>query len=121
MVLAAGGTEGGPDNKHNGADQWLIVTEGTGAAIINGRKLSLKAGTMVLIEAGDRHEIRNTGRGLLKTVNVYLPRPMTARAKNYRRGRGDRWVRQTPNGARCQAVARRSGREPKKAVAGKSE
>jgi mannose-6-phosphate isomerase-like protein (cupin superfamily) len=47
MVLAAGGKEGGPDNKHGGADQWLIVTEGTGAAIINGRKVALKAGTMV--------------------------------------------------------------------------
>jgi mannose-6-phosphate isomerase-like protein (cupin superfamily) len=49
-----------------------VVTEDTGAAIINGRKLALKAGTLVL-EAGDTHEIRNTGRGLLKTVNVYLP------------------------------------------------
>jgi mannose-6-phosphate isomerase-like protein (cupin superfamily) len=46
---------------------------GDGAAIINGRKLSLKVGTMVLVEAGDTHEIRNTGRSLLKTVNIYLP------------------------------------------------
>lgn len=73
MVLAPGGCEGGPDNRHKGADQWLMVVEGAGAAIINGRKLALKAGTLVLIEAGDTHEIRNTGRGLLKTVNVYLP------------------------------------------------
>lgn len=28
---------------------------------------------MALIEAGDRHEIRNTGRTLLKTVSVYVP------------------------------------------------
>jgi hypothetical protein len=28
---------------------------------------------MVLIEAGDRHESRNTGRSLLKTVSVYVP------------------------------------------------
>jgi hypothetical protein len=26
-----------------------------------------------LIEAGDAHEIRNTGRSLLKTVNIHLP------------------------------------------------
>jgi hypothetical protein len=26
-----------------------------------------------LIEAGDTHEIRNTGRTLLKTVSVYVP------------------------------------------------
>lgn len=73
MVLAAGDTEGGTDNRHRGADQWLIVTEGTGAAIVNGRNVALKAGSMVLIEAGDTHEIRNTGRGLLKTVSVYIP------------------------------------------------
>ena len=35
--------------------------------------MRLKAGTIVLIEAGDRHEIRNTGRTLLKTVSVYVP------------------------------------------------
>lgn len=73
MVLGPGDSEGGPDNRHRGADQWLLVTEGTGAAIINGRKIALKTGTVVLIEMGDTHEIRNTGRGLLKTVSVYLP------------------------------------------------
>ena len=69
MVLPAGGKEGGPDNNHRGADQWLFVVEGTGTAIINGHKKSLKAGTMVLIEASDHHEIHNTGRSLLKTVS----------------------------------------------------
>ena len=71
MVLARGGREGGADNRHAGADQWLVVLEGTGSATINGRKLGLKPGRIVLI--GDRHEIRNTGRGLLKTVSIYLP------------------------------------------------
>jgi mannose-6-phosphate isomerase-like protein (cupin superfamily) len=33
----------------------------------------LKAGSLVLIERGDRHEIRNTGRTLLKTLNIYVP------------------------------------------------
>jgi len=73
MVLAPGASEGGPDNFHRGADQWLYVVEGTGAAIINGHRKGLKAGTLLLIEAGDRHEIRNTGRTALKTVNVYVP------------------------------------------------
>jgi mannose-6-phosphate isomerase-like protein (cupin superfamily) len=26
-----------------------------------------------LIERGDRHEVRNTGRGQLRTLNVYVP------------------------------------------------
>jgi mannose-6-phosphate isomerase-like protein (cupin superfamily) len=73
MVVAPGGKEGGPGNLHRGADQWLLVVEGTGLAIINGHKTSLRSGTIVLIEAGDRHEIRNTGRSLLKTVSVYVP------------------------------------------------
>jgi mannose-6-phosphate isomerase-like protein (cupin superfamily) len=73
MVLAPGSHEGGPDNHHRGADQWLLVTQGTGAAIVNGRKLALKAGSLLLIEAGDTHEIRNTGRSLLKTVSIYVP------------------------------------------------
>lgn len=73
MVLPPGSSEGGADNRHGGADQWLYVTEGTGAAIVNGHKIELQAGSLVLIEAGDRHEIRNTGRGLLKTINIYLP------------------------------------------------
>jgi mannose-6-phosphate isomerase-like protein (cupin superfamily) len=73
MVLGPGASEGGADNRHRGADQWLSVVEGTGVAVINRRKLPLKPGTLVLIEAGDAHEIRNTGRGLLKTVNIYLP------------------------------------------------
>jgi mannose-6-phosphate isomerase-like protein (cupin superfamily) len=73
LVLAVGGREGGPDNNHRGADQWLFIVEGKGTAIINGHKTSLKPGKMVLIEAGDRHEIRNTGRSLLKTVSIYAP------------------------------------------------
>ena len=73
MALGPGGTEGGPKNRHHGADQWLFVMEGSGAAFINGRKVPLARGTLVLIEKGDTHEIRNTGKSLLKTVNIYLP------------------------------------------------
>jgi mannose-6-phosphate isomerase-like protein (cupin superfamily) len=88
MVLAPGGKEGGPDNFHRGADQWLYVVEGTGAAIINGHRKGLKAGTMLLIEAGDRHEIRNTGRTLLKTVNVYVPPAYRDEDNEFPAGRG---------------------------------
>jgi mannose-6-phosphate isomerase-like protein (cupin superfamily) len=73
MVLAVGGKEGGSDNRHQGADQWLYVVEGSGVAVINNHKTSLKPGKIILIEAGDRHEIRNTGRSLLKTVSIYVP------------------------------------------------
>ena len=73
MTLEVGETEGGPDNRHRGADQWLFVESGVGVAIVNGQQVRLKAGALVLIERGDRHEIRNTGRTLLKTLNIYVP------------------------------------------------
>jgi len=34
MVIAPGDSEGGPDNRHRGADQWLYVVSGTGLAIV---------------------------------------------------------------------------------------
>jgi mannose-6-phosphate isomerase-like protein (cupin superfamily) len=73
MTLGPGDCEGGPDNRHRGADQWLFVEAGTGQAIINGRRIPLKAGALVLIERGDRHEVRNTGRTPLRTLNIYVP------------------------------------------------
>ena len=73
MVLAPGASEGSTGNRHRGADQWLYVIEGKGAAIVNRRRIPIVAGTLLLIERGDRHEIRNTGRRLLKTLNFYVP------------------------------------------------
>lgn len=73
MVIAPGDCEGGPDNRHRGADQWLFVISGSGEAILGGRKNKLKAETLVLIERGTTHEIRNTGRTPLVTLNVYVP------------------------------------------------
>lgn len=73
MVIAPGGSEGGPDNRHRGADQWLFVVAGTGVAIVDGRRLRLKSGSLIAIERGERHEIRNTGRSPLKTLNFYSP------------------------------------------------
>ncbi|MEI2455357.1 cupin domain-containing protein [Lysobacter firmicutimachus] len=73
MVIAPGDSEGGPDNRHRGADQWLYVVSGTGVAIVEGVRRTLRAGSLIAIERGERHEIRNTGRSLLKTVNFYTP------------------------------------------------
>jgi mannose-6-phosphate isomerase-like protein (cupin superfamily) len=73
MVLAPGDAEGDPKNRHRGADQWLFVLEGRGTARVNGRRLALEPGSLLLIERGDRHEIRSEGRGPLRTLNVYVP------------------------------------------------
>jgi mannose-6-phosphate isomerase-like protein (cupin superfamily) len=73
MVLAPGGSTGGPDNRHRGSDQWLYVVSGTGVATVEGEQHSLRAGTLLLIEHGETHEIRVTGAQPLSTVNFYSP------------------------------------------------
>jgi mannose-6-phosphate isomerase-like protein (cupin superfamily) len=73
MVIPPGEAEGGPGNRHRGADQYLYVVAGTGSAVVNGRRHALSPGTLLLIEPGDRHEVRNTGRQPLRTLNLYVP------------------------------------------------
>lgn len=73
MVLRPGQSTGGDDNVHPGSDQWLYVASGSGAALVDGRRVTLDAGTLLLIEAGETHEIRNEGTEPLVTVNVYAP------------------------------------------------
>lgn len=73
MVLKPGQATGGEDNVHTHSDQWLYVIAGTGEATIEGRAVALETGHLLLIEAGERHEIRNTGGQPLVTVNVYAP------------------------------------------------
>ena len=73
MVIAPGGSEGGTDNRHRGADQWLFVVSGSGVATVEGKRVPLRAGKLLVIEKGERHDVRNTGRTLLKTLNFYYP------------------------------------------------
>jgi mannose-6-phosphate isomerase-like protein (cupin superfamily) len=78
MTLAPGDSEGGPDNRHQGADQWLYVVSGEGVAVIDGEEHALRPGVVVLIEPGEAHEIRNTGDAHLQTLNFYDPPAYTA-------------------------------------------
>jgi mannose-6-phosphate isomerase-like protein (cupin superfamily) len=87
MVLPPGDAEGSPDNRHRGADQWLYVVSGTGTALVNGKRMKIKAGTLMLIEQKDRHEIRNAGRAPLRTLNIYVPPAYTKGGDPLPRGR----------------------------------
>ena len=73
MVIAPGEAEGDPQNRHRGADQWLYIVSGSGSALVNGPRYALRQGTLMLIERGDKHQIRNSGRTLLRTLNFYVP------------------------------------------------
>ncbi len=50
MVIPPAKAEGGPENRHRGSDQWLLVVAGSGVAKIKGKRYPLKAGSLLLIE-----------------------------------------------------------------------
>lgn len=72
LVLEPGQSVGGPDNTHEG-DQWLLVLSGTGTATVSGEEAELREGTLVLIAAGEPHQVKNTGGAPLKTLSFYAP------------------------------------------------
>ena len=87
MVLVPGDSEGSPDNRHRGADQWLYVISGHGSALVNGKRMAIGAGTLMLIQPKDRHEIRALGKEPLRTLNIYVPPAYTKAGDPLPRGR----------------------------------
>lgn len=89
MTLEAGDGIGGPENRHRGADQWLYVVAGEGAAVVDGKSADLRPGTLLLIEQGEWHEIRNTGDEPLRTVTFYVPPAYNADGEPLPRGEAE--------------------------------
>ncbi len=54
-------------------DQFFRVEQGTGEAVLDGHRTLIKAGFAVVVPAGTRHNIINTGREPLKLYTVYSP------------------------------------------------
>lgn len=73
MALPPGGSTGGPDNRHDSADQWVFVVSGTGSATVDDAEYELSPGTLLLIEAGEAHELRSAPDEQLATLNIYAP------------------------------------------------
>lgn len=73
MALAPGTSTGGPDNRHPESDQWVYVISGDGSAVVEGTERELGAGSLLLIEAGEAHEIRSAPDRSLQTLSIYAP------------------------------------------------
>ena len=54
-------------------DQFFRVEEGTGEAVLDGVRTVISAGFAVLVPAGAKHNIVNTGSGPLKLYTLYAP------------------------------------------------
>lgn len=74
MTLAPGESSSeSSDNEHAWAEQWLYVVSGEGVARSGKKTVKLAVGSLVLIEKAEPHEIENTGKVPLVTLNVYAP------------------------------------------------
>ena len=54
-------------------DQFFRVEEGSGEAVLDGARTALRAGFAVVVPAGTRHNITNTGTVPLKLYTLYAP------------------------------------------------
>src|SRR5512132_2789346 len=54
-------------------DQFFRVEEGAGEAILDGVRTAIEAGFAVLVPAGTKHNIINTGDAPLKLYTLYAP------------------------------------------------
>ena len=54
-------------------DQFFRVEEGTGEAVLEGVRTKIQAGFAVLVPAGAKHNIINTGAVPLKLYTLYAP------------------------------------------------
>jgi mannose-6-phosphate isomerase-like protein (cupin superfamily) len=61
------------DEVHDDRDQFFRVEAGEGELVIDGATRPVKADFAMIVPAGARHNVRNTGRESLKLYTVYGP------------------------------------------------
>ncbi len=71
MTIPAGGEIG--EEVHEGIDQILLFVEGECEALVGEEVRLVRAGEVVLVPGGTRHNFVNTGDGPLRLVTVYAP------------------------------------------------
>jgi mannose-6-phosphate isomerase-like protein (cupin superfamily) len=54
-------------------DQFFRIEEGSGEAVLDGVRTAIHAGFAILVPAGAKHNIINTGAGPLKLYTLYAP------------------------------------------------
>ncbi|KKR88836.1 MAG: Cupin 2 conserved barrel domain protein [Candidatus Wolfebacteria bacterium GW2011_GWA2_42_10] len=58
---------------HDAVDQILVFVQGNGEAVIESQPSPVKEGDLVFVNAGVKHNFRNTGSTPLKIYTVYSP------------------------------------------------
>ena len=71
MTIPVGGDIG--EEVHPENDQWLGFVEGDAEAVIGGVSSPVRAGKIVLVPAGTRHNFKNAGSAPLRLWTIYAP------------------------------------------------
>ena len=71
MSLRAGEEIG--EETHPDRDQFFRIEGGRGEVWIDGRRSEIESDTAIVVPAGARHNVRNTGREPMKLYTVYGP------------------------------------------------
>lgn len=58
---------------HVDTDQFFRVEEGKGEVLIDGRTTNIESDTAIIVPAGARHNVRNTGNKPMKLYTIYAP------------------------------------------------
>ena len=61
------------EETHEDVDQFFRVEKGKGEVLIDGRTTKIESDTAIIVPAGARHNIRNTGDTPLKVYTLYSP------------------------------------------------
>ncbi|MFA6006884.1 MAG: cupin domain-containing protein [Candidatus Paceibacterota bacterium] len=71
MNIPAGGELG--EETHKNVEQTLFFLSGTGKAVLNDKESPIRAGDVVVVTPGTKHNFFNTGTSDLKIYTVYAP------------------------------------------------
>src|SRR5262245_8283595 len=73
VLMALGPGEEIGEEIHPSTDQFVRVEEGKGVVSIDGQDTRIESDMAILIPAGTRHTIRNTGKKPLQLYTLYAP------------------------------------------------
>jgi mannose-6-phosphate isomerase-like protein (cupin superfamily) len=73
VLMSLGPGEEIGEEVHEDRDQFFRVEEGSGAIWIDGVKSSIESDFAMIVPAGARHNVKNTGGTALKLYTIYAP------------------------------------------------
>ncbi len=71
MAIQPGGEIG--EETHKGHDQFFRIEKGEGEIIIDGNRSNIKSDDAMIVPAGARHNVINTGKTALQLYTIYAP------------------------------------------------